>query len=512
MSFKVNWPDFGPDFIYQAKQQLNTALNTGQKPDSIAGVIEVMDLNMGFRPPELEILEISELVHTRFKGIFKFVYNGDAFIQLHTHVQANPLATKTKLPRLKLKETMLFAHKPLVVPMELSISELQLRGIIVLVVDQERGITLVFKNDPLESVKVSSSFDKISNIRRLLQGQIERQLRSLFQEGLPQMIHSLSLLMLAKKRIDSKLVSSTINTQQSPVHEERFVPHDRKWAGNEPVISPGYNGSDEIEDYVLYRSLDKNELSLADIGLNQMLSSPKTIRTTRKIDFEMYQSNQAYFPVGLQSAHKPYVEPATNMHDEGASEDMSYVHRVQSFLESSSKFINPEKLDNETSASSRSIVNPYEPLKSPVALHKGMILDGAGLEWHRPSGSTTNRPARISGRPKAASEVVTKQTTLSPSDNNITTKLSSLMRANLTMSPNTPAVRNLTFRAAANTGSMNTLNQITEYETNSLPDLLSNKNKRRAVRRHVHTVRVPRHISETMSRTSSRPLGDTNSE
>ena len=99
MSFKVNWPDFGPDFIFQAKQQLNSALNSGQKPDSIAGSIEVIDLKMGVKPPELEILEISELVPTRFKGIFKFVYNGDAFIELHTHVQANPLATKTTLPR-----------------------------------------------------------------------------------------------------------------------------------------------------------------------------------------------------------------------------------------------------------------------------------------------------------------------------------------------------------------------------------------------------------------------------
>jgi hypothetical protein len=51
---------------------------------------------------------------------------------------------------------MLASHYPLVVPMEMRISQVKLRGIVVLVVDQEKGITLVFKNDPLESVLVNS--------------------------------------------------------------------------------------------------------------------------------------------------------------------------------------------------------------------------------------------------------------------------------------------------------------------------------------------------------------------
>ena len=406
---------------------------------------------------------------------------------------------------------MLFAHKPLVVPMDLSISELQLRGIIVLVVDQERGITLVFKNDPLESVKVSSSFDQMPNIRRLLQGQIERQLRGLFQEGLPQMIHNLSLLMLAKKRINSTFVPTSSNTQLPLVNEERYVPHDRKWVGNEPIMSPGHHSSDGIEDYVLYRSLDKKDLSIADVGLNQMLQSPTSLRPIRKFDLELYQSNQAYFPVGLQSTVRQNVEIVVN-DESGISDDMSYVQRVQSFLESSSKFLNPDKLENEPITASRSVIDPYEPPISPIALHKGMVLEGAGVDWHRPHVIPANRPAKLNGRTKAASEIVVKQTTISPSDNNITSKLSSLMRANLTISPNTPPVRNLTFRAAQ-AGSLNTLNQISEYETKSLPDTLNTKGRRRAVRRHVHTIRVPRHISETISRTSSnRNLDDSKSE
>ena len=65
MSFKIQWPQFGADFIESAIQQLNVALNSGKKPDNIAGPIEVINLFMGSRPPQLEILEITELLTER---------------------------------------------------------------------------------------------------------------------------------------------------------------------------------------------------------------------------------------------------------------------------------------------------------------------------------------------------------------------------------------------------------------------------------------------------------------
>jgi mitochondrial distribution and morphology protein 34 len=67
---------------------------------------------------------------------------------------------------------MLEANKPLVVPMKIRISNLLLKGIIVLVIDKSRGITLVFKNDPLEKVDVNSScvhfFCICTTFRRIL--------------------------------------------------------------------------------------------------------------------------------------------------------------------------------------------------------------------------------------------------------------------------------------------------------------------------------------------------------
>jgi distribution and morphology protein 34 len=54
-------------------------------------------------------------------------------------------------------------------------------------------LTLVFRNDPLESLKVSSTFDSIPFVREYLQKEIEMQLRTLMMEDLPAIIHRLSL-------------------------------------------------------------------------------------------------------------------------------------------------------------------------------------------------------------------------------------------------------------------------------------------------------------------------------
>ena len=76
--------------------------------------------------------------------------------------------------------------------MTLRLSSLSLRAIVVLVVSRQKGITLVFKNDPLESVQVSSSFDGVESVAGYIQREIEGQLREAFRSDLPAIIHRLS--------------------------------------------------------------------------------------------------------------------------------------------------------------------------------------------------------------------------------------------------------------------------------------------------------------------------------
>lgn len=47
MAFRFSWPEFDQDFYVEAKSQLETALNKGNKPPVIVDHITVKELNMG---------------------------------------------------------------------------------------------------------------------------------------------------------------------------------------------------------------------------------------------------------------------------------------------------------------------------------------------------------------------------------------------------------------------------------------------------------------------------------
>ncbi|KAF8309170.1 hypothetical protein DL93DRAFT_2046848, partial [Clavulina sp. PMI_390] len=194
-SFSFQWPRFSDKFHAETTDMLNNALNKGSKPPIIEDKIEVVELNMGtqVRPPELEIRDIGDLTTDQFRGIFKLSYSGDAHIVLRTKVQANPLHHKKPgMDLLGGSRRILAAHQPLVVPMNLRLSNFKLNAYVVLVVSKSKGITLVFKTDPLQNVDVSSTFDSIAVIQKYIQKEIEGQLREMFREDLPAIIHKLS--------------------------------------------------------------------------------------------------------------------------------------------------------------------------------------------------------------------------------------------------------------------------------------------------------------------------------
>ncbi|KAI5116624.1 hypothetical protein M0805_007795 [Coniferiporia weirii] len=193
MSFTFQWPRFSDQFHADAIQLLDAALNKGNKPPVIADRIEVVELEMGTQPPELEIRDIGDLTMNQFRGIFRLTYAGDAHIVLRTKVQANPLYHKK--PDIHLmggSRGMLAANQPLVVPMLLRLSNFKLNSYVVLVVSKPKGITLVFKTDPLQNVDINSTFDSIIVIQNFIQKEIEGQLRQMFREDLPGIIHRLS--------------------------------------------------------------------------------------------------------------------------------------------------------------------------------------------------------------------------------------------------------------------------------------------------------------------------------
>ena len=87
----------------------------------------------------------------------------------------------------------LAASSGLTIPLQITLSDIRLSAFIILVFSRQKGLTLVFRNDPLESLKVSSTFDSIPFVRDYLQKEIEGQLRTLLMDEVPVIIHRLSL-------------------------------------------------------------------------------------------------------------------------------------------------------------------------------------------------------------------------------------------------------------------------------------------------------------------------------
>jgi mitochondrial distribution and morphology protein 34 len=120
--------------------------------------------------------------------------------------------------------------------MFLRLSSFQLSGIIILVFSKQKGLTLVFRNDPVDSVNVSSTFDSIPAIQKFLQAEIERLLKDLMREEVPAIIHKLSLEWAMRHQADECLSpASLINTQPETASAMQNYPYSLDIDANDPL-------------------------------------------------------------------------------------------------------------------------------------------------------------------------------------------------------------------------------------------------------------------------------------
>lgn len=99
--------------------------------------------------------------------------------------------------------------------MLLRLGNFRLSSYVVLVLSKEKGITLVFKTDPLQNVEVSSTFDSIAVIQKFIQREIEEQLREMFREDLPSIIHRLSQRWIAgRTKVEAPYLHQTFGRTQ----------------------------------------------------------------------------------------------------------------------------------------------------------------------------------------------------------------------------------------------------------------------------------------------------------
>lgn len=145
------------------------------------------------------------------------------------------------------------SRTPLTIPLQITLSDFKLSGFVVLVFSKQKGITVVFRNDPLESLKVSSTFDSIPFVRDFLQREIEAQLRILFMDELPAIIHRLSLrLWVSEYRDGDQEEDKTETATEGP--------------GQDPLASPPQDPVDSLGNAL-------NESEIASLSLDSSVET-----------------------------------------------------------------------------------------------------------------------------------------------------------------------------------------------------------------------------------------------
>jgi distribution and morphology protein 34 len=162
----------------------------------------------------------------------------------------------------------LAAASGLTIPLSITLSDIKLSAFIILVFSKQKGLTLVFRNDPLESLKVSSTFDSIQFVRDYLQRTIEQQLRNLMMEELPAIIHRLSLQLWCPDQANKGTV-----TPKEDVDEK----------GVDPLASPPLDPVDAHGNLLDYNTV--SELTLNGGGeVPYMFSQKNLLRLTALTD------------------------------------------------------------------------------------------------------------------------------------------------------------------------------------------------------------------------------------
>ncbi|ORX98463.1 hypothetical protein K493DRAFT_349239 [Basidiobolus meristosporus CBS 931.73] len=452
MAFKFNWAEFNQEFLDEAKKLLTVALNKGSKPANIVGRIEVSELHLGTKPPELEILEIGELAEDKFRGIFKLVYAGDAYVALQTKVQANPvnaMQNESIFGSIGSRWNILAADQPLVVPMKLSLRNLRLRGIIVLVVDKHKGVTLVFKNDPLENVEVSSTFDNVPAIRNFLQREIETQMRRMMQEQMPTMVHELSQKFLNKKS-QPKPESIPPEEPAKPTFDTQPLPDLTADIRRSRYRS--YSSYSSESDYSVATSLSSNSYhtkwrgndDCSDEGYESGCLTPTAEACHSLSGLHQEQGLKKLF-MSDELFNNPNPKPRPFIyHSHSLCGTPNRRPRFTSIPSTMSlpDFLGPEKYSDgriSRGATRKRRVKystpPFEPLRdSPIS-------------YTAPTSPTFSQEFDYSSEPSVADEPE-GEVTLQPSENAVAAQLASLMNSNHTISPYSRTFEHLTYRSS----------------------------------------------------------------
>lgn len=353
-------------------------------------------------------------------------------------------AKTSELPRHS-RPGILAADQPLVVPMILRISELKLRGIVVLVVSKTKGVTLVFKNDPLESIRISSTFDSVSILRDFLQRQIETQLRNMLQEDLPVMIHSLSLRFIQseqekkkKQEQEERLKLAYAETAASIRQQSLRL---RSWTSASDFSSslPELDYPSSPTGSTLYTPLSSS-YDLNDCYYDNYLSSSPTSTVFTPFDTHEYKKPdfvmEDYFHPNCSSRAVPIT--AANLFTHNRSMNQLGLSAFKDYHPMNHVMYQGQQLQQ---LKQQDLISENDSM--PCLSMAEIYADDADAPWYAVEG-----PELFSTTAGVKFDMTMhEEMLLNPSENRMAARLFRLSSVNYTLSPLTETISNFTYRS-----------------------------------------------------------------
>lgn len=139
----------------------------------------------------MEFLEIGELSLEACRALLRLAYHGDASITLQLQLQSNPLSL------ISAREASYIS------PIELTVSQVHLDTLLSVHVSRWHGVTVTFRNDPIQSLQINTTFDGLPAVQAKIQEEVERRVREALRTELPAAIHEMTKEIFENMRRDS---------------------------------------------------------------------------------------------------------------------------------------------------------------------------------------------------------------------------------------------------------------------------------------------------------------------
>jgi hypothetical protein len=186
MSFFFNWPTLNS---LDLKSTINTFLDSFKVPQFPQ--IHMTELFLGDDVPQLDLLEIMELNDQKFKGSFRFTYNGALQLTFRSSIEINSINliefdTFTK-------PHFISANKSTVLPVDFTIGSIAI-DLQFTVVTKESTVIVVFQKDPQIDLDIKTTIDELmdEDLFEMIKSDTLMMIQEYLKHDLPSMISNLT--------------------------------------------------------------------------------------------------------------------------------------------------------------------------------------------------------------------------------------------------------------------------------------------------------------------------------